>query len=107
MHTQCMPTTSIHRAQLPQICMGVHGLWQTPPSHRLGRRKGGFNPGFQFPAPQESQKYMHSMCTTVGREILPTASYDDMVQDLSPGIAAPTTLDVELLLALDTDSAHD
>ena len=47
------------------------------------------------------------MCTTVGREILPTASYDDMVQDLSPGIAAPTTLDVELLLALDTDSAHD
>lgn len=40
------------------------------------------------------------MCNTVGREILPTASYDDMVQDLSPGIAAPTTLDVELLLAL-------
>ena len=41
---------------------------------------------------------MHSMCTTVGREILPTASYDDMVQDMSPGIAAPTTLDVELLI---------
>ena len=106
MHTRCMPTASIHRAQLPQRCMWVHGLWQTPRSHRLGRRKGGFNPGFTAPAPQESPNYMQSMCTTVGREILPSASYDDMVQELSPGIAAPTTLDVELLLALDTDSTH-
>ena len=87
--------------------MWVYGLRQTPLSHRLGRRKGGFNPGFSSPAPQESQNYMRSMCTTVGREILPTASYDDMVQDMSPGIAAPTTLDVELLITRDTNSAHD
>ena len=87
--------------------MWFHGLWQTPPSHRLGRRKGGFNPGFSSPAPQESQNYMHSMCTGVGREILPIASYDDMVQDLSPGVGAPTTLDVELLFAPDTDSTLD
>ena len=50
---------------------------------------------------------MHSMCNTVGREILLSASNDDMVQDLSPGIGALTTLDVELLLALDTNSALD
>ena len=85
--------------------MWVHRLWQTLPSHRLGRRERGFNPGFPSPAPQESQNYMHSMCNTVGREILLSASYDDMVQDLSPGIGALTTLDVDLLLALDTDSA--
>ena len=50
---------------------------------------------------------MHSMCTGVGREILQMASYDDMVQELSPGIGALTTLDVELLFARDTDSTLD
>ena len=64
-------------------------------------------PGVPSPAPQESQNYMHSICTTVGRAILPTASYDDMVQELSPGIGAPTTLDIELLLALYTVSILD
>ena len=64
-------------------------------------------PGFPSPAPQESQDDMHSICTTVGREILPTASYDDMVQELSPDIGAPTTLDIELLLALYTDNILD
>ena len=102
MHTRCMSTRSIHRAQLPNMHVGLWAVADATFSQARQKRKG-----VSSPAPQKSQNYMHSICITVGREILPSATYDDMVQDLSPCIGAPTTLDVELLLALDTDNAHD